>query len=244
MNIHYRTVVISGASGAIGCACVERFAPHTDNIIALVNRHETVLHELADQLNYHNCHLTVISCDLSDPVRAADILNASLAGQAVDVLVHAAGIAHLGLIQDLSLPDWLRLVHTNLTSAILLTQAVLPAMLSGRQGRLLFVSSVWGQSGASCEAAYSATKGGLDAYTKALAKELAPSGISVNAVSPGLVDTSMNAMLNTDELTALYEEIPAGRAASAAEVADCLYRVATMPTYLTGQVIRIDGGWL
>lgn len=241
MNIHYRTVVISGASGAIGCACVERFAPHTDNIIALVNRHETVLQELADRLP---CYLTIISCDLSDPLRAAATLDAALRDQTVDVLVHAAGIAHLGLIQDLSLPDWLRLVHTNLTSAILLTQAVLPAMLSGRQGRLLFVSSVWGQSGASCEAAYSATKGGLDAYTKALAKELAPSEISVNAVSPGLVDTPMNAMLNTDELTALYEEIPAGRAASAAEVADCLYRVATMPTYLTGQVIRIDGGWL
>ncbi|MDO5100464.1 MAG: SDR family oxidoreductase [Eubacteriales bacterium] len=241
MNIHYRTVVISGASGAIGRACVERFAPHADTIIALVHRHEAALQDLADRLP---CRLTVISCDLSKPTQAAATLTAALSGQPVDVLVHAAGIAHLGQIQDLSLTDWLTLVHTNLTSAILLTQAVLPFMLSSGQGHLLFVSSIWGQSGASCEAAYSATKGGLDAYTKALAKELAPSGISVNAVSPGLVDTPMNAMLAADELAALYDEIPAGRAASAAEVADCLYRVATLPTYLTGQVIRIDGGWL
>ncbi|MDD7266786.1 MAG: SDR family NAD(P)-dependent oxidoreductase [Lachnospiraceae bacterium] len=237
----YRTIVISGASGAIGRSCLERFAPDCETVIALVHRHAEALDGPAQELP---CQLEIIRCDLSDPAATAAILNTTLGSRPIDLLVHAAGIAHLGQIQDLSLTDWLSLLHTNLTSAILLSQAVIPSMITARSGRLLFISSVWGQSGASCEAAYSATKGGLDSFTKALAKELAPAGISVNAVSPGLVDTPMNAGLSDEELNALCAEIPIGRAASSAEIADCIYRVCKLPTYLTGQIIRIDGGWL
>ena len=132
----------------------------------------------------------------------------------------------------------------NLDSAFYTIQAVLPGMVAAKAGIIVTVSSVWGVVGASCETAYSATKGGINALTKALAKELAPSNIQVNAVACGAIDTEMNQWMEEDELIALVEDIPAGRLGSAEEVADLVYHLGYKNAYLTGQVIGLDGGWI
>lgn len=161
----------------------------------------------------------------------------------LDVLVNNAGISYVGLLQDMTDEDWNRIIATNLSSVHYCCHEAIPMMLASGGGRIINISSVWGNVGASCEVAYSATKGGVNAYTKALAKELAPSHIAVNAVACGCIDTDMNKCFTGDERAALCEEIPAGRFADPSEVARLVHVVAEQPEYLTGQIITFDGGW-
>ena len=162
---------------------------------------------------------------------------------ALDVLVNNAGISYIGLLQDMSSEDWERVLHTNLTSVFNCSKLAIPDMIARKYGKIINISSVWGTIGASCEVAYSATKGGINAFTKALAKELAPSNIQVNAVACGAIDTEMNQFLEEDDLIALIDEIPTGRLGRAEEVADLVYHLGYKNSYLTGQVIGLDGGW-
>ena len=143
----------------------------------------------------------------------------------------------------MTVSDWQRIVNTNLTSVFNCCKLAIPLMLSARQGKIINISSVWGNVGASCEVAYSATKGGINAFTKALAKELAPSNIQVNAVACGAIDTEMNQWMEEEDLIGLVEDIPAGRLGRAEEVADLVYHLGYKNAYLTGQVIGLDGGW-
>ena len=159
-----------------------------------------------------------------------------------DILINNAGISYIGLLQDMSFEDWNKVLSTNLTSAFLMSKYVIPEMLKKQSGHIINISSVWGNIGASMEVAYSASKGGINSFTKALAKELAPSNISVNAISPGFIDTDMNKVFEKDELDAIFEEIPMGRAGKPSEVAKLIYKIA-MSDYITGQIITIDGGW-
>ena len=161
----------------------------------------------------------------------------------LDVLINNAGISYIGLLQDMTSGDWDRILRTNLTSVFNCCKLAIPMMLSAGRGKIVNISSVWGNVGASCEVAYSATKGGINAFTKALAKELAPSNIQVNAVACGAIDTEMNQWLEEDDLIALVEEIPTGRLGRAEEVADLVYHLGYKNAYLTGQVIGLDGGW-
>lgn len=162
----------------------------------------------------------------------------------IDVLINNAAISHVGLLQDLSFAHWHEIMNVNLDAVFLTCRAAIPYMLEAGYGKIVNVSSVWGEVGASCEVAYSTSKGAINAFTRALAKELAPSDIRVNAVSLGVIDTTMNDNLDEEEKAALAEEIPMGRFASAAEAADFIYRIADMPDYMTAQVVRFDGGWL
>ena len=162
----------------------------------------------------------------------------------VDVLVNNAGISYIGLLQDMSTEDWERMLRTNLTSVFNCCKLAVPYMISQKQGKIVNISSVWGVVGASCETAYSATKGGINALTKALAKELAPSNIQVNAIACGAIDTEMNQWMDEDDLIALVDEIPSGRLGRAEEVADLVYHLGYKESYLTGQVIGLDGGWI
>ncbi len=161
----------------------------------------------------------------------------------VSILVNNAGISHVGLLSDMSLQEWNRIIKTNLTSLFCCCRRAIPQMVRAQSGRILNISSVWGSCGASCEVAYSASKGGVNSFTKALAKELAPSGISVNAIACGVIDTRMNHCFSEEERLQLAEEIPAGRFGSAAETAQLALSVVTSPSYLTGQIIAFDGGW-
>lgn len=143
----------------------------------------------------------------------------------------------------MDITDWEHVMNTNLTSVFNSCSQVIPYMVQAQKGRILNVSSVWGKVGASCEVAYSASKGAVNAFTKALAKELAPSHISVNAIAFGAIDTTMNAHLTAEEKEDLEEEIPAGRMGTVEEAAEFIASLAKSGTYLTGQVISFDGGW-
>lgn len=162
----------------------------------------------------------------------------------IDLLINNAGISHIGLLSDMSTSQWRQIMQTNLDSVFFTCRAVIPHMVRRQQGRILNISSVWGEVGASCEAAYSASKGAVNALTKALAKELAPSHISVNAISFGIIDTDMNRCFDEDERQALAQEVPFGRFASPEEAASFCCQIAESPEYLTGQVLRFDGGWI
>ena len=135
-------------------------------------------------------------------------------------------------------------MNINLTSVYNTCHAVVPHMVHEKSGRIINISSVWGLTGASCEVAYSASKGGMNALTQALAKELAPSGIAVNAIAFGAVDTEMNGHLSPEEKNALCDEIPTGRMATPAEAAECILKVSQMPVYMTGNILKTDGGWI
>ena len=240
-----RSVVITGASGGIGNAIARRFAASKDRLFLIGCRNRENLENLKAELEAEGVEARVLFADLASPegiAEAAEEIRAFT--EAPDVLVNNAGISQAQLFQLSPDEAYLRLLHTNLSSYVRLTKALLPDMIRRKSGRILNVSSVWGQVGASMEVEYSLTKGGVDAFTKALAKELAPSGIAVNAVAPGLIDTKMNACYTEEELQAVIESIPAGRAGRPEEVADLLYLLSIAPTYLTGQVIRIDGGWI
>ena len=150
----------------------------------------------------------------------------------------------MGLFQDMSDEQWTRMIQTNLSSVFYTCRQVIPDMVHRQQGCILNISSVWGNTGASTEVAYSAAKGGVNAMTRALAKELAPSHIRVNAIACGFIDTEMNGFLSADDREALFEEIPAGRAGTVQEVADLVRRILDAPEYLTGQIITLDGGWI
>ncbi len=162
----------------------------------------------------------------------------------VSALVNNAAVAHYGLLTETAPEDWDGLLRTNLTALYNTCHTYVPAMVSAGEGRILNVSSVWGLVGASCEVAYSAAKGAVNAFTRALAKELAPSGIPVNAVALGMVDTAMNAHLTKEETAEICAQIPAGRVASPEEAAEAMLRLLEMPSYFTGEIVRLDGGWI
>ncbi len=161
----------------------------------------------------------------------------------VDTLVNNAAVSHVGLLTELSPQEWDRILRSNLTSVYNTCHTYVPDMIRAGAGRILNVSSVWGEHGASCEVAYSATKGGVNAFTKALARELAPCHIQVNAVAPGIVDTEMNNHLTETETAEIRSQIPAGYIASPEEAADAMLRLLQMPPYFNGQIVTLDGCW-
>ncbi len=235
---------ITGASGDIGAAIALRLATDGHALALLGYRNTERLQEVAEACQANGAPCLIFSGDLGDEDFVLHAINETIRhfGQ-IHHFVHAAGISEVGLLSDLSLAQWNRLIQTNLGSAYLCAKHLVPHMVRKQTGHMLFISSVWGTRGASCESAYSATKGGLDALAKALAKELAPSGIAVNALAPGMVDTKMNHSFSEEDISAICEEIPAGRMTTPAEVADMAALLLHAPTYLTGQIIGFNGGW-
>lgn len=238
-------VLITGSSRGIGRACAVAFAKNGYHVfINCKNSIEQLTETENEILSFGGC-CTALPGDVSDP----DVVR-SIFGKireicrGVDVLVNNAGISHFGLLSDLSDSEWKNLIDTNLSSAFYCCREAIPHMVSEKHGRIINISSMWGTAGASCEAAYSASKSGLHGLTKALAKELAPSNIAVNAITCGVIDTEMNSRLNEEEREMLCDEIPAGRFGTCEEVAKTVLALAESPSYLTAQVIGIDGGFL
>jgi len=162
----------------------------------------------------------------------------------VDILVNNAAVSHIGLLTDMAPEEWNRLMQVNVTSLYNTCHTYVPDMVSAGGGQILNVSSVWGEAGASCEVAYSASKGAVNAFTRALAKELAPSRIRVNAISLGITDTRMNSRLTGEEKAEICEQIPAGYIVSPEEAAQAMLRLLEMPEYFNGQIVRFDGCWI
>ena len=238
-----RKVLITGASRGIGREIAVSFAKAKDELYITCKESETELKALAAELE-KTCEVkcTPIVCDVSDPEAVRRLFSIV---PDIDVLVNNAGIAWIGLITDMTVGDWRRVMGTNLDSLFYMCTGAIPGMVKRKSGRIINISSVWGDVGASCEVAYSASKGGVNAFTKALAKELAPSNIQVNAVSCGVIDTDMNRRhLSEEDLKSLSEEIPVGRMGDAKEVAEMVLKLAEAPFYLTGQIITIDGAWI
>ncbi len=239
------SILITGASGGIGAAIAEEAAKYTKKIAITARQDKEGLARTEGILRDAGCEVLTFLGDGADSAFVDDVVRrVTDTFGTVDILVNNAGISVTGLHQDLSDADWSRILGVNLSSVSYYCRALIPHFLQSGSGRILNVSSVWGIAGASCEAAYAATKGGVDALTKSLGKELAPSHIPVNAIAYGAVDTKMNAWLSEEERMVLEEEIPYGRMATAEEAAAFAWNILTSPTYLTGQVIPFDGGWI
>lgn len=240
-----KTVLITGASGGIGSACARAFAKDGWQTALHFGKNETSARALRDALRAMGCDAEVFSADAACPAQVNACVDAVLArfGR-IDALVCCAGVAQQKLFTDLTDEDWRRMLDADLGGVFAFDRAVLPEMLRRGAGAIVNLSSVWGVCGASCEVAYSATKGGINAMTRALAKELAPSSIQVNAIACGAIDTEMNQFLDEEERNALLEEIPAGRMGRAEEVGKLAYQLGSENSYLTGQIIQLDGGWI
>ncbi len=233
--------VITGASRGIGRAVAERFAQAGYDLTITCINNTDMLEALAGRLcDDHGVSVRTFCGDLSEHT-AADRLFADINN--VDVLINNAGISYSGLIQDMDVSDWDRIIATNLSSVFYCTRLAIPYMLRKKRGKIINISSVWGEHGASAEVAYSASKGGINGFTRALAKELAPSGIQVNAIACGMINTDMNSIYNIEEINAIISEIPADRIGQPGEVAHLCLQLCTQNTYLTGQIITLDGGW-
>jgi 3-oxoacyl-[acyl-carrier protein] reductase len=235
-----RCVLISGGDRGIGAAAARAFWQAGYRVAVLYHTHA----EAAAALEKELPGLLAVQCDVVS--RASCEVAFHTVEQAVghvDVLVSNAGIAQQKLFTDITPEEWQHMLDVNLSGAFHLCQLALPGMIRRKAGRILTVSSMWGQTGGSCEVHYSAAKAGLIGLTKALAKEEGPSGITVNCVAPGVIDTDMMAAFTAEDKAALAEETPVGRLGSADEVAQLLVFLAGESAgYITGQVFGVNGG--
>ena len=236
-----KTVLISGASRGIGKAIAYEFARNSYDLYLTCKNNFDLLKDLKTKLEQDysvNCH--IFQCNMSHAKEVEQLFQSI---PVIDVIVNNAGISYVGLLTDMSVEEWHNVMSTNLDSLFYTSKYGVPKMLSCHKGKIINISSVWGNAGASMEVAYSASKGAVNSFTKALAKELAPSNIQVNAIACGLIDTDMNACFSEEDLHYIIEEIPADRIGQPEEVARLCTMLAEAPEYLTGQVITLDGGW-
>lgn len=241
-----KTVLITGASRGIGRAIATAFAKSNYNLVITCSKSESELLALQEELQTkYQVDVLASVGDVAD-YEYVDRLFTHISERfhGVDVLINNAGISYVGLLEDMTIEEWNRILGVNLTSVFSTCKLAIPYMLSRKSGKIINISSVWGNVGASCEVAYSACKGGMNAFTKGLAKELAPSNIQVNAIACGCIDTQMNACFTEEDRAALAEEIPTGRFGAPEEVASLALSLAEGNEYLTGQIITLDGGWI
>ena len=231
--------LITGASRGIGAAVARRLRADGCEVVLNYARSRAQAEDLAAQLGG-----MALQADVSDPAQVKRMVDTVLEKFCqLDILVCCAGVAWQGLTQDLGREEYRRVMGVDLDGTFYCCQAVLPQMIRQRSGRIVTVSSMWGQVGGSCETAYSAAKAGVIGLTKALAKEVAPSGVTVNCVAPGVIDTDMVRTLGAQTLTDLAEETPLGRLGRAEDVAECVsFLCSPAGDFLTGQVIAPNGG--
>ena len=242
MPQNHNNVLITGGSRGIGAAAVRAFAAQGANVAFTYHTNQTAAEALVQELR--PACVTAIPCDAADPAQVREaVRQAEAAVGPLTVLVCNAGIAQSKLFTDLTDEDWRRMMGVDLDGPFYFSRAVLPGMIRRKYGRILFVSSMWGQTGGSCEVHYSAAKAGVIGLCKALAKEEGPSGITVNCVAPGVIDTDMMACYTPEDKAVLAEETPVGRLGTAEEIAQTLVFLAGKNAgYITGQVIGQNGG--
>ena len=235
-----KRVLITGGSRGIGAACVRKFREAGDAVVFLYNKSVSQARALAEETG-----AIAIQIDVSDgEALAVAVHEAARRLGGIDVLVNNAGISLVGLFSDMSDAEWRRLVDTNLGAAVVASREASKTMVNQKSGRIINIGSVWGRVGASCEVAYSATKAGLEGLTRALAKELGPSGITVNCVEPGVIATDMNACFDEETLSALCEETPLCRIGQPEDVANAVFWFSSEgASFVTGQILGVDGGF-
>lgn len=237
-----KKALVTGASRGIGAAIATALAQEGYDLYLTCHHNMELLEELA-------CHLEntcQVSCKCyAFPVYVEKAMQDMFREiPYLDVLVNNAGISYIGLLTDMTYEEWQQVLRTNLDSCFLTCRNALPGMIHRKKGKIINISSVWGNVGASMEVAYSASKGGVNSFTKALAKELGPSNIQVNAIACGVIDTDMNKCFSEEERQELIAEIPADRMGKTQEVAQLVVQLCTGNEYLTGQIITLDGGWI
>lgn len=235
-----RKILITGGSRGIGRACVKRFSEDGDKVVFIYRSSDDEARKVSEETGAF-----AVRADLSDAREASDAVKkaAELMG-GIDVLVANAGIAQFSLFTDISDDDWRKMTDTNLSSVFYCAREAAKLMIHEKSGKIVTISSMWGLVGASCEVHYSAAKAGVIGMTKALAKELGPSGINVNCVCPGVIDTDMNAHLSAEDLNALCDETPLCRIGKPEEAADAVFFLASgNASFITGQVLSVDGGF-
>ena len=254
-----KTALITGASRGIGRAIALHLAEDGSYPLLCLTAHtnDVLLHKLADEIR--DAHPTQsVLCSVGDAGDISYVVNLReelhAAGGTLHLLINNAAISFHGLLMDQSPEEWDRVIRTDLTSVYNTCHTFMDDLIKASRkvpdpdipsdlGRIINISSIWGEVGASCEAAYSAAKGGVNALTKALARELALSDVPVNAIQPGVVDTEMNNNLTSEEKASLAAELPSGRFVTPDEVAKAVLGLAKMPPSVTGTILRVDGGW-
>lgn len=238
-----KRVLITGASRGIGKQLAIRLAKEGYDLFLLCSNSMDELTNIKKEIEASfDVDCVIRKCDVSSAEEVADCMREVIELDDLYAVVNNAAVSYVGLMTDMSVEEWRKIIEINLNSLFYISNAIVPYMISKKQGKIINISSMWGQVGASMEVAYSTSKGGVDAFTKALAKELAPSNIQVNAVSFGVIDTAMNKCFSKEEMDALVAEIPSDRLGTTIECADMILKVLEAPEYLTGQVIRMDGG--
>ncbi|MBQ9514456.1 MAG: 3-oxoacyl-ACP reductase FabG [Clostridia bacterium] len=242
-----QVALITGASGDIGKKIAEKFLKKGYFAVCQYNKNERAVKEITDEFNKkgYKDNFAFYKADFTSSFSIQEFYNkVKKSFIKVDVLVNNAGVDLYKLITETTEKEWDEVFFVNIKSVYLLTNLLLPDMISNRCGKIINISSVWGKVGASMEVAYSASKSALIGYTKALAKELAPSNINVNCVCPGVIDTKMNGRFSKDEMKEIVDAVPIGRIGKAEDVAELVYFLSTdKASYITGEVITVDGGF-
>ncbi len=242
--LNMKTVLITGSSRGIGKATAMLFAKKGWYVFLNTSKSFDDLAATACEIErkYGNVY-TILNGDVSNSSDVKNIFNKIYnKTDHLDLLINNAGTCHIGLFHHMSDYDWNKIINNNLNSIFYCSKAAVKKMLEKKEGKIINISSIWGETGASCEVAYSTTKAAINGLTKALAKELAPSNIQVNAISFGMVDTLMNNHLSSSDIDKIIEDIPANKIASPQEAAQFIWDVSNLEKYMTGQIIRFDGG--
>ncbi|NSB24608.1 3-oxoacyl-[acyl-carrier protein] reductase [Clostridium saccharoperbutylacetonicum] len=241
-----KVALITGASRGIGRAIAIEFAKAGASVLINYSSDDKGAEETLEEIKKLNGYGAIIKGDIAKYDTCQKIVEEALRLMGkLDILVNNAGISKIGLFMDATEEEINNVINTNLLGAMYLTKHVVNHMVSRKCGNVINISSMWGEVGASCEVLYSSSKGGLNLFTKALAKEIAPSNIRVNCIAPGVINTKMNSFLGEEEKKSLEEEIPLGRFGDSSEIGKlAVFLASEDSSYITGQVIRADGGFV
>lgn len=238
-----KTALVTGASRGIGRAIAKALYSEGYSLILTCHTNIEQLTALKEELlstPRPDQAVRILTCDCSNPGMVQELFGSI---PELDVLINNAGISMVGLLHDMSIEDWQTMISTNLSSVFYHCKYSIPLMLQKHAGHIINISSVWGNYGASMEVAYSAAKGGVNTLTKALARELAPSNIRVNAVACGMIDTDMNRHLSAEDVDDIVAQIPADRIGTPEDIAKAVLMLLAAPSYMTGQIVTVDGAW-
>lgn len=239
-NIVNKVVVVTGGSRGIGAEIVKFLAKLDYKVVLNYNKSESYAQDVKKELN----NVEIFKADVSKKEEAKALIDFAIKKYGkIDVLINNAGIAQTKLFTEITDEDWKNIIDTNLNSAFYCSREAVKNMIHNKSGLIINISSIWGITGASCEVAYSTSKAAINGFTKALAKELGPSNIRVNAIAPGIINTEMNSYLSKDELKNIKEEIPLEKIGDPVDIAKCV-KWLIEDNYTTGQIISINGGWI
>jgi len=239
-----KTIIVTGGARGIGKEIVKTLANENYNVVLNYNKSEEKAKAIKEQLKLQGKNIEIFKADVSVREEVKGLIQFTLDKfGSIDVLINNAGISQTKLFTDITDDDWEKMIKTNLTSVFYCSQEVMPIMIKNKSGLIINISSIWGITGGSCEVHYSATKAGINGFTKALAKELGPSNIRVNAIAPGIIYTDMCNEYTKEELNEIKQQIPLERIGEPTEIAKCV-KWLIEDKYTTGQIISINGGWL